>query len=621
VTGILTPAVVSVLQPVLIGLLLALILIPISRVIALRIGVVAHPRNDRWHRQTVPLLGGVGIALPVIAGAFLMGTASQLVVPLVAAFAVFVVGLVDDVLALKPATKLIAQIALASLLVYFGFRMSWVESRLMNSVLTIVWVVGLTNAFNLLDNMDGLCGGTALVVSVTLLAGLMTGASSTEAGAQVTTLALLIGALGAFLVFNFPPASVFMGDSGALFLGFMLATMTLSPEGIRGSRTDVAAVVIGPVFVLLIPIFDTLLVTASRLLSGRSPAVGGRDHSSHRLVAIGLSERAAVMVLWSLALMGGVIALVLRNLTEGLSLVLAALVFALMGLFAVFLTRVHVYEEQAAAGAITPLVADFMFKRRVVEVVFDSGAIAASYYAAYRLRFMDTGQYLANVETFYQSLPVILATQLIAFFIVGVYRGTWHYFNMRDGLRLLKGVALGAAGALIVLLYLYDAPGQSRGVFPIYVGVALAVTMLARASFRGVVALARHDRLMRRVVIYGAGEHAAIAVQELEGHRGGRIKVLGFVDDDPDAAQARIEGYDVLGGFETLTQIIAAGRADMVILNRDRIDDDRLSTIESLCEKHDVSLLRLHVGIEELVTHQGASPAARLRAQLRKTRG
>jgi len=609
-----------VLQPALVGLLLALILIPICRVIALRTGVVAHPRNDRWNRQTVPLLGGVGIALPVIGGAVLTGAGSQLVVPLVAAFAVFVVGLFDDILALKPATKLIAQIVLASLLVYFGFRLSWVESRLVNSVLTIVWVVGLTNAFNLLDNMDGLCGGIAFVVAAMLLTGLLTGATRAEAGAQMTVLALLLGATGAFLMFNFPPASVFMGDSGALFLGFVLATLTLSPEGIRGSRTDVAAVVAGPVFVLLIPIFDTLLVTASRLLSGRSPAVGGRDHSSHRLVAIGLSERAAVMVLWALAAVGGIIGLALRNATEGLSLLLAALFVTLMGLFAVFLTRVHVYEEQTPSGTITPLIADFMFKRRVVEVVFDSGAIAVSYYAAYRLRFLDTGQYLNNVEIFYDSLPVVLAAQLIAFFIVGVYRGTWHYFNMRDGLRLLKGVALGAAGALILLLYLYDVPGQSRGVFPIYVAVVLTLTVLARASFRGVVALARHDRLMRRVVIYGAGEHAAVAVEELDQQRGGRIKILGFVDDDPEAAADRIEGYDVLGSFETLTQIIASGGVDMVVLNRDQIDDERLSTLESLCEEHDVSLLRLHVGIEELVTHQGASPAARLRAQLRKTR-
>ena len=151
----------AVLQPIGIGLALAVVLLPLCRVLALQTGVVAHPRNDRWHRQTVPMLGGVGIALATLIGALITGVASAIVVPVTAAFLIFVVGLVDDVLTLKPATKLIAQITLAALLVYFGYQLTWVESRLMNSVLTIVWVVGLTNAFNLLDNMDGLLAGVA----------------------------------------------------------------------------------------------------------------------------------------------------------------------------------------------------------------------------------------------------------------------------------------------------------------------------------------------------------------------------------------------------------------------------------------------------------------------------
>ena len=610
----------SVVLPGVTGFGIALILLPICRVVALRTGVVAHPRNDRWHRQTVPLLGGVGIALPMLIGAVITGAAAEMVVPLAAAFLVFIVGLVDDVLALKPATKLIAQIALASLLVYFGFSLTWVESRLLNSVFTIVWVVGLTNAFNLLDNMDGLCGGIAFVVTAMLLVGLLTGATRDEAGAQIAVLALLLGATGGFLMFNFPPASIFMGDCGALFLGFVLASLTLNPEGIRASRTDVAAVIAGPVFVLLIPLFDTALVTVSRLLAGRSPAVGGRDHSSHRLVAIGLSERSAVIVLWSLAGVGGIIGLARRSATEGVSRLVAAAFLSVMGLFAVFLTRVHVYEDQVKRNdAITPLVADFMYKRRVVEVVFDAAAIAVAYYGAYRLRFTDAGQYLANAESFYDSLPVMLAAQLIAFFIVGVYRGTWHYFNWRDGLALLKGVALGTAAAQLALLYVYGASNHPRAVFLIYFVLALTITIIARVSFRGMVALARHERLMRRVVIYGAGEHAALAVQELQQNRG-RIKVLGFVDDDPDAAAERLEGYAVLGDFAALTQLIASHAVDVVVLNRERIDDDRLSALETSCEDHDVTLLRLHVGIEELVSHQGVSRAARLRAQLRRSR-
>jgi UDP-GlcNAc:undecaprenyl-phosphate GlcNAc-1-phosphate transferase len=472
----------SVLLPLLIGLVLALILVPLSRMVALRTGIVAHPRNDRWHRETVPLLGGVGIALATLLGTLLTGAAGGLQIPLAAALLVFVVGLVDDVTTLTPATKLIAEIALAAMLVYFGFQLNWVESRLLNNLLTIVWVVGLTNAFNLLDNMDGLCAGIAVVVSAMLLAGIMTGGAPSEAGDQMTVLALLLGATIGFLRFNFPPASIFMGDSGALFLGFTLATLTLSPEGIRGSRTDVAAVIAGPVFVLLIPIFDTTLVTIVRLLSGRSPAVGGRDHSSHRLVAMGLSERTAVGVLWSLAVIGGVIGLTLRG-AEGLSLVPAVVFLGAMSVFAIFLARVHVYDDQKAPAAITPLLADFVYKRRVIEVVFDSCVIAGAYYAAYQLRFPDPGEYLANSEGFYDSLPVILAAQLVAFFVVGVYRGTWHVFGRRDGVIVLAGVMFGTTSALLGLIVLYDMT-YSPGVLLIYMALVSLVTIAARASFR-----------------------------------------------------------------------------------------------------------------------------------------
>jgi len=606
--------------PALVGLGLAVALLPLCRLLALRMGVVAHPRNDRWHRQTVPLLGGVGIALATLLGSLVTGVATAMIVPVAAAFLIFVVGLVDDLITLKPATKLIAQITLAALLVYFGYSLSWVESRLLNSVLTILWVVGLTNAFNLLDNMDGLLAGVTVVVTAMLIAGLLTGATRDEAGSQIALLALLFGAAGGFLLFNFPPASIFMGDSGSLFLGFTVASLTLSPEGIRASRTDVLSVIAGPVFLLLIPIFDTTLVTASRLLSGRSPAVGGRDHSSHRLVAMGLSERAAVFVLWFLAAVGGVIGLTLRNTTEGLSLLPAALFLAAMSVFAVYLARIRVYDDQAvpAREAMTPLLADFMYKRRVLEVIVDFCVIGAAYYAAYRLRFSG-GDYLLNVETFYESLPVVLAAQLIAFFVVGVYRGNWHLFGRRDGITIVKGVLLGTAAAQLVIVYLYHYASYSRAVFVIYCALVIALAVGVRWSFRLVADWTARDRAAgRRVVIYGAGEHAAMAVQELHEHGGKKVRVLGFVDDDPAVARQRVEGYPVIGAYDALVGMIAARSLDIVILNRQQLDDDRLATLETLCEEHDVALMRLHVGIEELVSGEGASPAARLRAQLRK---
>jgi UDP-GlcNAc:undecaprenyl-phosphate GlcNAc-1-phosphate transferase len=456
-----TPTVAS-LQPILQSLLIAfaaaVALVPVARRLAIRIDVVARPRADRWHRTVVPLLGGVAIGVATLSTALLSGLAVSLPVVLFASMAMFVMGLVDDILLLRPATKLVAQIAAAAALVYFGFRLNWLESRLLDSVLTMVWVVGLTNAFNLLDNMDGLCAGTAFIVAAMLLAGFWTGVSRDNAMPEMTLLAALAGAAAGFLVYNFPPASIFMGDSGSLLFGFSLAALTLGHEGVRASRSDVLSVIAGPAFVLLIPIFDTTLVTVARLLSGRSPAKGGRDHSSHRLVAIGLSERDAVLVLWLLSSVGGAIGLLLRNFSPDWSLPVGGVFLVAMCVFAVYLARVRVYED-LPPGQITDgftlLQSSFMNRRRVVEVLVDVSVIGASYYWATGLVFYDPEGYLRNAEVFYQSLPVVVTTQLIAFFGRGLYRGVWQAFERRDVNKVLEGVLAGTVIAQIFLVAYY----------------------------------------------------------------------------------------------------------------------------------------------------------------------
>ena len=221
-----------------------------------------------------------------------------------------------------------------------------------------------------------------------------------------------------------------MGDCGSLLLGFSLAALTLGSEGVRGSRSDVLSVIAGPVFVLLIPIFDTTLVTVARLLSGRSPAMGGRDHSSHRLVAIGLSERNAG---------AGVVAAgggrrrhrpaAPQCDATGCRCSSAALFLLAMALFAVYLlARARLRRDHAADAR----------QRRDAAAANSctSGAssrswsmlrcVVRAYYCANRWLF-DPEAYLRNAEIFYRSLPIVVAVQLVAFFIVGVYRGHWQY--------------------------------------------------------------------------------------------------------------------------------------------------------------------------------------------------
>ena len=305
-------------RPFLLAFGASLALVPVCRWMSMRLGYVAKPREDRWHKRPVALFGGVGIGLSLLISTLAFGIAWQLPVLLICTMLIFLTGVVDDILHLRPSTKLVAQIALASTLLFFNYRLNWFESMTLDAIFTLIWVVGLTNAFNLLDNMDGLCAGISLIAGVALIAGLL---SALPLGApvppEVRYLVILCGATAGFLVYNVHPASIFMGDGGSLLLGFSFAAATLATGTGNLARPDVISIVAAPVLVLLIPIFDTTLVTITRILAGRSAAQGGRDHSSHRLVAIGLSERQAVAVLWLLAASGGAIGVRLDYLNRG----------------------------------------------------------------------------------------------------------------------------------------------------------------------------------------------------------------------------------------------------------------------------------------------------------------
>ena len=282
-------ALASAASPFLFAFLVSLVVVPVCRTVALRLGGVAAPRRDRWHRRPIAMFGGVAIGLTLGVGLLVFGSSRGMAVLIVCATLIFATGLADDLFVFKASTKLVIQIALASVLLAFGFRLNWTVSLTLDTMLTLVWVVGMTNAFNLLDNMDGLCAGIALIVGTALIVNLMPVQPGTESFFRVQYLALLLGAVAGFLAYNAHPASIFMGDSGSLLLGLSFGALTLSHAQSVAAKSNPLSIVAAPVLVLLIPILDTTLVTASRLLSGRAPLEGGRDHSSHRLVAIGLS--------------------------------------------------------------------------------------------------------------------------------------------------------------------------------------------------------------------------------------------------------------------------------------------------------------------------------------------
>jgi len=294
----------------------ALAATPLARKVALRLGVVDQPEARKVHSRPMPMLGGVAIYGACVLALLILGDrfyVREAVGIILGATFCSLLGLIDDRRGLGAWLKLVGQVTASLILVISGVQVRLFASQLMNVLVTLAWVVGITNAFNLLDNMDGLSGGVATVASAFFL--LMAAMSGQYLVGLLA--AGLVGACVGFLVYNVNPASIFMGDAGSLFIGFMLAAVGVKlrfPDNVHFVTWMV------PIIVLGLPLLDTSLVIVSRLRRGQNPlTTPGKDHLSHRLVSLGCTQREAVLVLYLAAGAYGVIAMYITqaSIAEG----------------------------------------------------------------------------------------------------------------------------------------------------------------------------------------------------------------------------------------------------------------------------------------------------------------
>ena len=595
--------------PFLLALLVSATLVPIGRAIALRLGYAAQPNSRRSPSRPKALFGGVAIALTVFGCAAALGVFESMFVLVLCSAALFVLGVTSDLITLKPSTKLVATIAIASIFLFFDFRLHWIDSLTLDSVVTIFWIVGITSAFNLLDNMDGLCAGIALIAGTAFLFTVLPVPASGPLLLQAQYLAVLLGAIAGFLIYNIQPASVVMGDAGSLLIGLNMAAMTLQIAPGRGS--DLLSIVAVPTLLLLIPIVDATVTTISRLLSHPS-AAAGRDHSLHRLVAIGLSERAAVGLLWVLAAVSGLIGVAAGRSEQGFTGLVAAMFTIGMALFAVYLVRIRVYEDvdaDALPGAVVPLGIESGYLRRLAEVLLDVLLVSVAYYGAFRLQF-DRVEWAEHFGYFRQSFPVVLGTQMIALFSVGAYRGMWRYFGLSDSVTFAKGVLFGVLTSQVAILYLYRFESYLPAIFIVYAMLLLLLLVGSRASFRVISEFAQQRRQTgRRLVIYGAGDAGSIAVRHLLNESRNAYRIVGFVDDDTRKRNVRVHGYRVIGGYDHLIGMIMAGEVDVVAMTH---EGDGTEGLPWLCAKHGVALHRLTLDWHEIPAVSVMPPEARV---------
>ncbi|MCI0337946.1 MAG: hypothetical protein L0226_10235 [Acidobacteria bacterium] len=572
--------------------ILALIFTYLVRATAYRQGIVAAPRSDRWHKRPTALLGGIAIYLSFIAG-FLIFAPTQwhAYTILFAGTILFATGLIDDLVQLKPYIKLVMQLVASSIVVFGGLQLPWTSIEVVNYFITILWLVGITNAVNLLDNMDGLSGGIALIACIFLAINFLLNGQHAESILPF----MLAGAIAGFLCYNFNPATIFMGDCGSMFLGFTLGGMALMADMWR--TRNISAVLLTPVLILVIPIFDTVVVTVTRKLSGKPVSQGGRDHTSHRLVALGMSEQRAVLMLYLFATLSGVLALLVRQMRIEVTLILVA-GFALSVLFlGLYLGKVRVSDEgEESSGTLVDVLTGFPYRRRFFEILLDFCLFVLAYYSAYLLRF-EGDLPAEQVAIFIKTLPIFIAIQLLMFLAFGVYRGIWRYVGVDDLIIIVKAVFIGAGSSGLAAMLWYKFQGPSRAVF-ILNGVLLLVFVCAsRISFRLLGALIVGKRRAtpdaRPVVIYGAGDGGEMLIRELLNNPSHRYQPVGFIDDDMNKTGKILRGYRIFSS-EDLPELINEHGVSEVLISSVKVPESKLDDLRGL----GVALKRLRIQIE-----------------------
>jgi UDP-GlcNAc:undecaprenyl-phosphate GlcNAc-1-phosphate transferase len=559
---------------------------------AVRIGVVSLPSTDRWHRSPTPLLGGVAIAAATVVStlAFSAPRDWNQVALLGSALGALILGLIDDRFALGPTAKLVGSLALGGLLVFLLSQSATRVPPASFVVLAAVWFAAVVHAVNLLDNMDGLAAGvgaiTALGTAFVLL----------ECGAPIAAILLvaLAGALLGFLPWNMHRARLFMGDGGSLFVGSLLGGCSLVPwfGGEKSNPLWPMALAVA----LVVPLGEASFVAALRWMAGRRATRGGIDHTSHRLVSMGFSERRSVLFLYAVALVAAVIAAWIARSGAAALPAVAVLVVGI-GLGAVYLAHVPMYQgDDFAALQRVPFSAVLLAalsRSHAAQVLLDLVLITVCYYAAYRLRFEGESLEIF-LPSFTMSLPIVLVCKLAGHYASGLYQRSWLTFGMSDVPAVVRAVVAGTTTSVLAATYLYRFERFSRGVFIIDAVLLLLVILGTRLSFRSMThAAALQNSRARRVLICGARERGRLLAREILANRAWCLKPVGFTDGTAPSEQS-ILGVRVYGTVDELRDLIPRLRVEEVVLSGDALEPSQRQQALRACAE-------LGVPVRELV--------------------
>ena len=607
--------------PAITAALISYLLAPLAGRFGVRVGAVDLPGPRKIHQRPIPRSGG----LAVIASVCVVAAAAYWLVPAarwpmtrrlavgvgLGLLPIIFVSIWDDIKPLRSGPKFLAHVIGATIAVMWGISLNsdvhlfghTIAIGMLAAPLSVLWIVGATNAFNIVDGLDGLSAGLALIAAISLsCVFVIAGLPGAAAGVLVVA-----GALAGFLPHNTYPARMFLGDAGAASIGFCLAAFAL-----RGGATLSAGfATILPVFVLGLPIAETLISMARRLLR----KLGGNDtggvfeadgnHMHHRLLGLGVDHPRVVLILYAAGLVLASAALVSMLMTgrEAALLVVALLLAGTFGInrlgydeFAIIRngTAMRVYEVPA-------------FNKSMFVVFFDLLLVATATCCAIGLK-TDNWGFAAMRAPAIAMIAVLAPVTVTVFSCMGLYRGTWRLAGVEDFVRLGFGV-IGATLVAFVVCSTFVSAGTSISVFVIYALVKVAFSIGSRGSYQILDASHRRARAEGApALIYGAGRKGASALRELLADFAAPLRPVGFIDDDPGKSGKVINGVPVVGSGRTLEKAIRRFAAGAVVIASDALPAPRVAQIGELCDRMGISMLRMDISFA-LCAGQALVPA------------
>ena len=524
---------------------------------SLRLRLIAQPRLDRWHKLPTPNTGGLAVFLTCVLlyTIFAWGRYPMIAT---AAAGIAVLGFLDDRMQLRPLVKFLAQSVCVIAVMASGVVFRATPWEAANLALTFLWIAGITNAFNLIDNMDGLCAGVAVIISASRYwFAVQTG----DAGSSLIS-ALLCGSFLGFLVFNYRPAKIFMGDCGSMLAGFTLGALAIASPVPR-TRVFVSAIFF-PALTFLYPIFDTVLVSFLRRAAGRPISVGGRDHSSHRLVSLGLSERTVVWLLWGLTALGSAAGLLTYSMPFGVVAIGFLLVIGVTVL-GVFLGTLPNYAPPDTAP-----VRSTWFRRRiptlragitlVVDVLLSGVALLSAFLVRWDQAFLG-----GHANEFLISLPVVMLGHALASLSFRTFNLGWRWFGLRDLIELAKCVLLGLTLSMF-MIWMAGMRGYSRGVVVLYGFFIFASSVGLRVSMRFLWQTLAGTSGKRRAAIIGGGVTGELLVLVLQRDSEMNARPVLILDSDPAAEHTRIHGVPVRYLGDDPVKALKRSNVELVVL-------------------------------------------------------